>query len=373
MSLSAQQVIQLIEELAPKKLAADWDNVGLQVGAYDQRVSKVLVTLDVNRAVMDEAIAKEVDLIISHHPVIFKSLSEVRFDTEIGRIIRSAIKNEINIYVAHTNYDIAKGGLNDLLADKLDLLDVQILQPTFEDEVKKLVTFVPEESIDEVREAITSAGAGWIGNYSDCTFQMKGVGAFKPLADSTPYLGEEGQLESVKEVRLETIVPASKLKRVINKLNKVHPYEEVAYDIYPVEINGESFGLGRIGKLKASLSFVELIAQVKKQLGVADLRVVEPKVDTIKKIALCSGSGADLIKKAAFKGADLLLTGDLKYHDAELAVELGLGIIDAGHYGTEIIMQKGIVEYLKTKIQERGLEEIEVSSAKSNKGFIQIV
>ncbi|KXS41871.1 dinuclear metal center protein, YbgI/SA1388 family [Candidatus Frackibacter sp. WG12] len=373
MSLSIQQVIQLIEELAPKRLAEDWDNVGLQIGSYDQRVNRVLVTLGVNKEVMKEAVDNNVDLIISHHPVIFKSLSKVRFDQEVGSIIKTAIENEINIYVAHTNYDIAKGGLNDLLAEKLGLNSVKVLKPTYEDELKKLVVFVPNQDLDEVREAITEAGAGWIGNYRDCTFQANGIGTFRPLADTNPHIGQEGQLEKVDESRLETIVPSSKLKEVINKLIEVHPYEEVAYDLYSVEAFGERLGLGRIGELASSTNFEEFVMQIKESLNVDRLRVVEPKKNRIKKVALCSGSGADLIRTAAFKGADLLLTGDLKYHDAEQAVELGLGVIDAGHYGTEVIMQDQVVDYLQRKIEEENLTEIDIISAKSNQDFIKVI
>lgn len=373
MSLSIQQVIQLIEDLAPKELAEDWDNVGLQIGSYDQRVNKILVTLGVNQSVMEEAVAKEVDLIISHHPVIFNSLSQVRYDTDTGKIIKTAVENEINVYVAHTNYDVAKGGLNDLLAEKLGLQEVQVLQPTFEDELKKLVVFIPETDVVKIRDAITSAGAGAIGNYSDCTFQVAGTGTFKPLAETDPHIGQQGQLEETQEVRLETIVPVSKLNKVLNKLKSAHPYEEVAYDLYSVDITGEKMGLGRIGKLGGILPFPEFIEKVKQELAVEDLRIVEPEKPEIETIALCSGSGADLIKTANFNGADILLTGDLKYHEAELAAELGLGVVDAGHYGTEIIMQQGIQKYLINKIEEKGLSEIEIVSSETDKDFIKIV
>ncbi|MCK8824487.1 Nif3-like dinuclear metal center hexameric protein [Fuchsiella alkaliacetigena] len=373
MSLSIQQVIQLIEELAPKKLAADWDQVGLQIGDYQQRVSKVLVTLDVNTEIMEEAINKEVDLIVSHHPVIFDAISTIRLDTELGQIIKKAITNQISIYVAHTNYDIAKGGLNDTLAVQLGLEEVEVLQKTAEDELKKLVVFVPAENLTEVREAITAQGAGCIGDYSDCTFQVEGEGSFRPLAGSDPYLGEQGELAKVKECRLESIVPASKLGRVINELKAAHPYEEVAYDLYSLEIAGEKLGLGRIGYLENELAFEDYLEQVKELLEVNNLRVVPPTTNTINKVAVCGGAGGDLIKQAAFKGADLLLTGDLKYHEAELAVELGLGVIAAGHYATEVIMQSAMVDYLQEQLSKKSLTEITVCSSERNKDFIEIV
>ncbi|MBM7623199.1 Nif3-like dinuclear metal center hexameric protein [Sporohalobacter salinus] len=373
MSLSIQQVIQLMEEIAPKKLAQDWDNVGLQIGSYSQRVNKVLVTLDVNQKIMSEAAEKDVDLIISHHPVIFNSLSQVRFDTEIGNLVQTAVEEEISIYVAHTNYDIAQGGLNDQLSSKLGLTDLQVLKTTFEDELKKLVVFLPQENLEEVREAIIKQEVGWIGNYRDCTFAAEGVGTFRPLAGTDPYCGQQDQLEKADEVRLETILPESKVSQVLNKLESVHPYEEIAYDLYSVEATGEQLGLGRVGNLKRSLEFDKFVTQVKEALELDRVRTVKPDNSEIKRIAVCSGSGADLIRPAVFKGADLLVTGDIKYHDAELASEMGLGIIDAGHYGTEVIMQEGLVESLMAKIKQNGLEEIEIISTNRNKDFITIV
>ncbi|MGM0471605.1 MAG: Nif3-like dinuclear metal center hexameric protein [Bacillota bacterium] len=373
MSLSNQQVINLMEELAPKKLAAEWDNVGLQIGSYSQRISKVLVTLDVTSDIIEEAVSKDVDLIISHHPVIFKPLSQVRFDTAEGEIIQQAIQNQISIYVAHTNYDIAPGGLNDILAHRLGLNEVEVLQPTAEDKLQKLVTFIPKENVAEVRKAISTAGAGWIGNYSDCTFSVSGVGTFRPRSGSDPYLGAQGELEEVEEVRLETIVPQSKLRAVIKALEDAHPYEEVAYDLYPVEITGRKFGLGRVGTLTEESPFLEYAQQVKRELMVDQLRVVKPQTDTIQKVAVCSGSGSDLIESAVYKGADLLVTGDLKYHEAENADQLGIGVIDAGHYGTEIIMQEAVVQSLQQKLQEKNLEEIKVISSDKNEDFMSVL
>ncbi|ADL12235.1 Nif3-like dinuclear metal center hexameric protein [Acetohalobium arabaticum] len=373
MSLSIQQIIQLMEEIASEELALEWDNVGLQIGSYSQQVDKVLVTLDVIPAIMEEAVEKNVDLIISHHPVIFNSLSQVRFDTEIGDLVQTAAKNEISIYTAHTNYDIAQGGLNDQLAAKLGLTDLQVLKTTCEDELKKLVVFIPQKNLEEVRKAIISQGAGWIGNYRDCTFSVEGTGTFKPLAGTDPHIGQKDQLEKVDEVRLETILPASKLEQVLDKLETVHPYEEVAYDLYSVEATGEQLGLGRIGNLKTSCEFNQFVAQAKDVLELDRVRVVKPENSEVKRVAVCSGSGADLIRPAVFKGADLLVTGDIKYHDAELAAKMGLGIIDAGHYGTEVIMEECLVESLVTEIKQAGLEEIEIITTDRNKGFIAIV
>ncbi|WP_018247773.1 Nif3-like dinuclear metal center hexameric protein [Orenia marismortui] len=372
MSVKLQQVTNLINKLAPKNLAYEWDNIGLQIGDYNQEVDKVLVTLDVNQQVLEEAIEKDVDLIVAHHPVIFKGISNLRFNTPLGKLIQKAIKNNISIYVAHTNYDIAEGGLNDILAKKLQLTNTDILQVTKSESLKKLVVFVPVNAINQVKEAMGKAGADWIGNYSNCFFEQEGVGSFKPLADSNPYLGSKGEINQVEEYRLETIVPSKILHKVINKMLKAHPYEEVAYDIYPLDNQGQKSGIGRIGYLKEAIVLEEYIKLVKEKLELENLKLVGDIHSQIHKVAICSGSGADFIKTASFKGADLLVTGDIKYHDAQLAEEKGISLIDVGHYGTEKIMKDAMVEYLLEKIKKNNLK-VGVLRSEINTNPFQII
>jgi len=372
MAVKLQQVTNLINDLAPKHLAYDWDNIGLQLGDYNQDVGRVLVTLDVTDEVIEEAISSDVDLIIAHHPVIFKGISNIRFNTPLGKMIQKAIKHDIAFYVAHTNYDIAQGGLNDLLAKKLGLVDTEILKVTQAEGLKKVVVFVPKESVSKVKEAMAKAGAGWIGNYSDCFFEQKGTGSFRPLAGTSPYTGTKGELSEVTEYRLETIVQSKILNRVINKMIKAHPYEEVAYDIYPVDNRGEAFGIGRVGYLKESTSLKEYIQVVKQTLDIASLKVVGEDNTEIKKVAICSGSGADFIKTASFKGADLLVTGDVKYHDAQLVLEEGLTLIDAGHYETEQIMRDAVVSYLIEEVNKNNLD-VEILKSQINTNPVRIV
>ncbi|MBM7556263.1 Nif3-like dinuclear metal center hexameric protein [Halanaerobacter jeridensis] len=371
MAVNLQEISSLITKLAPKKLAADWDNVGLQLGAYNQEVSKVLVALDVNQDVIEEAIEKDIDLIVSHHPFIFSELKAVRFDTAIGNLIQNAIKNEIAIYSAHTNYDIASGGLNDFLADKLGLKNTSPLQVTTTEELKKIVVFVPQDSLDEVRKALGELGAGCLGNYSHCSFYQSGTGTFKPLHGSKPYKGEVGQVNQVEEYRLETIVKADDVNSVINKLEQVHPYEEVAYDIYAVENQGKKIGLGRIGYLDQQENLNDYLAQLKAELDLENVKFVGNSDEGINKVALCSGSGADFIKTAAGQGADLYITGDVKYHEAQLAEELGLNLIDAGHYGTEKIMREGMTDYLQEQITTDNLD-VEIIKSKINTNPFQV-
>ncbi|MGM0500978.1 MAG: Nif3-like dinuclear metal center hexameric protein [Bacillota bacterium] len=356
MTVSLQQISSLVNQLAPKDLAADWDNVGLQVGSYDAEVDKVLVALDVNQSVIKEASELDVDLIISHHPIIFNELSAVKFDTAIGKIIKMAIKNDIAIYSAHTNYDIAAGGLNDLLAHRLGIKNATPLQVTNVEELRKLVVYIPEKYLEQVRDALGELGAGWLGNYSHCAFYQSGTGTFKPLKGSNPQQGEQNKVNHVSEYRLETIIKADDTKKTINKLKDVHPYEEVAYDLYPLTNQGAEFGLGRIGELEFKVELTDYIDQIKEELELEQIKFVTSAQDKVKKVALCSGSGADFIKAAAWQGADLFITGDVKYHEAQLAEELELNLIDAGHYGTEKIMREGLTDYLKQQTTDNNLE-----------------
>ena len=371
MALSLAQVSSLINKLAPKGLAADWDNVGLQVGSYKQEVEKILVALDVNEEVMSEAIENDVDLILSHHPFIFSDLSAIKFDTAVGVLIQKAVKNDIAIYSAHTNYDIAPEGLNDFLADKLGVKDTTPLQVTEVQTLKKLVVFVPEDALEKVREGLGEAGAGYIGDYSYTSFYQSGTGSFKPLAGSNPYQGEKEELNQVTEYRLETIVEEEILTKVIDRLKEVHPYEEVAYDIYPVENRGTEFGLGRIGYLETEVNLSDYIELLKSELNLDRVEFVGNLTAEISKVALCSGSGADFIKTASAQGADLYITGDVKYHEAQLAEELDLNLIDAGHYGTEKIMRAGMTDYLAEKVTTDKLD-LEIIKSKINTNPFQV-
>lgn len=356
MEVKLQQITGLVEELAPVDLAADWDNVGLQVGDYNQKVGKVLVSLDINSDVFEEAISVGADLIIAHHPLIFNNIASIRYNTPLGSIIKKAVKEDISLYIAHTNYDIAPGGLNDLLAEKLGVKNTSVLNITVKENLKKLVIFVPEEALNAVKTALGEAGAGWIGNYSHCFFFQKGTGSFKPLPGTSPHTGSVGKLSSVNEYRLETVVYEKELGRVIKKMLKAHPYEEAAYDIYPLEKEGKTLGLGRVGVLQEKTTLKKYAQKVKETLGIKNIKIAGKPDAEIKKVALCSGSGKDLINSALFQGADVFVSGGITYHAGQRAKEKGLNIIDAGHYGTEKIMISGMADYLEKKINRKKLE-----------------
>lgn len=356
---SCQNIMNIIEKLAPKKLMLEWDNPGLMVGDFSKDVGKILVTLTVTPEVMDYAVKNRFDMIISHHPVIFKPLKSLRWDLPLGKIIASAIRHGIVIYSAHTNLDVAWDGINDVLTKALELADVQIMKKTYEEPLKKIVVFVPRGYEQTVRDAMGDAGAGFIGNYSHCSFNINGTGTFKPLEGTHPFIGKAGNLEHVDEVRVETIVPEGLVKKVISAMLKVHPYEEVAYDIYPVENQGKMYGLGRIGRLKSPMTLKEFGEMVKQKLRATFVKVTGDLSKPVSKVALCGGAAGELFHVAAMKGADVFISGDVKYHDALDALELGLSIIDAGHFPTENLIIPVLKDYLKKEIEKLG-EEVEI-------------
>ncbi|MBO8136690.1 MAG: Nif3-like dinuclear metal center hexameric protein [Desulfotomaculum sp.] len=359
-------IFSMLEKLAPKYMAEEWDNVGLQVGSPEDEVSKVLLTLDVNESTVLEAEENGVQLIISHHPLLFKGIKSINTCTPQGKIISRLIKNNITVYTAHTNLDNAVGGVNSVLAEKLKLENVEILNVTGNENYYKLVVFVPEGYQDAVRKALSEAGAGWIGNYSDCTFQTTGTGTFRPREGTNPFIGQQGQVEHVKEIRLETIIPAGKISAVIKSMIEAHPYEEVAYDIYPLKNEGPAYGLGRVGTLPNALSLSEFVQHVKSVLNLDVVKVGGPRDKVIKKAAVCGGSAAELWPKALAKGADVYVSGDIKYHTAQDMAAAGLAFIDAGHYGTEVPVIEKIYCYLKKSCEEKDLN-IDFVISKSQK------
>ncbi|MGB9866680.1 MAG: Nif3-like dinuclear metal center hexameric protein [Bacillota bacterium] len=347
-------IMEELEAWAPRSLASDWDNVGLQVGSTAAQASKVLVCLDVTQATVEEAIGRHCDLIVSHHPLIFGSLKQLSADSPIGRIIHKLVKHDVSLCCLHTNLDVAPGGVEDTLADLLELQDVRVLAPVGTEKLYKIVVFVPKGYEDKVRDAMAQKGAGWIGNYSHCSFQVEGTGTFKPLEGSNPFIGQQGQLEKVAEFRLETIVPQRILRDVVTAMLEVHPYEEVAYDIYPLQNEGKAYGFGRVGRLPKPLTVSELVQHVNKALGCDQVRVVTSGPgQQVDKVATSCGSGGDKVELCSRAGAKVLVTGDVKYHDALKALAQGLTVIDAGHYFTERPVLGKIVDRLRLKFGDR--------------------
>lgn len=349
---NGQAIIQAFEQFSPKSLAVEGDKVGLQVGTLNKKINKVMIALDVLEPVVDEAIEKGVDLIIAHHPIIFKPIKALRTDQTYGRTIEKLIKHDITVYAAHTNLDVASGGVNDMMAEALELEEVDILVETGQDPLKKLVVFVPEEQASDVREAIGSVGAGFIGNYSHCSFTSQGMGAFKPEEGTDPFIGKQGEMEYVDEVKVETVFHESIEKQVIRAMMDAHPYEEVAYDLYEMASSGKPFGLGRIGYVKEELTLDQFANKVKQAFDVKGVRVVGDGKRIIRKVALLGGDGNKYAFTALHKGADVYVTGDLYYHVAHDAMMEGLSMIDPGH-NVEKIMKEGVRRKMKSFVEDK--------------------
>lgn len=351
--VQVKDIMTVMEHLAPQKLAENWDRVGLSVGDPSHPVKKILVALDVTKEVIDEAIAQNADMIVTHHPMLlFQKFDSITKDTPLGNKIFRLIEHGIAAFAAHTNLDIAQGGTNDVLAELIGLQNIRLLEETSAQKLKKLVVYIPVTHTEQVRDAMCAAGAGHIGNYASCTFGTRGEGTFLPLAGTHPYLGEEGRLEKTEEIRLETILPETLLEKVLSAMLQVHPYEEVAYDIYPVEQTGKKEGIGRIGELPESITFTEFATMLKQKLNLDHIRVTGDGNKPIRKVALCTGSGAEFLIPAYHMGADAYLTGDMKFHEAQKAVECGICVADVTHYASEVL----IVPVLQKALQQAAKE-----------------
>ncbi len=332
-----QDLVGLVHRLYAQELAEEWDNVGLQVGDPRAPLERVLIALDPSTAAIQAAQAAGAQALVTHHPLIFSPLKRLTPDNATGAAIWTAVRSGVAVISAHTNLDSAAAGLNVWLAEALGVQEGQPLQ-TIAGDYLKLVVFVPAGHEASIADAVFAAGGGQIGAYEGCSFRAPGVGTFRPGEGTSPFIGQPGEAEQVQEFRFETIVPRARLARVLEALTAAHPYEEVAYDLIPLQNRVPGAGLGRIGRLPAPVTLAAFAAQVKTALGCGHLRLVGDASRQVRKVALCGGSGAGLLRAAHRQGADVLVTGDVKYHDARQAEELGLALIDAGHFSTEQLM-----------------------------------
>jgi len=351
----------IINKKYPFSLAEEWDNVGLQLGDPTTEVTRIMVALDPLPQVITSAINSNCNLLVTHHPLIFSPLRQITTSTITGSSILKAAQRNLGLLAMHTNYDIAQDGLNDLLARRIGLNETRPLKITGRDELTKLVVFVPQEQLDTVRTALLPHTES-LGNYQDCSFSTAGEGTFLPLAGARPAIGTPGKLEKVPEQRLELLLRRTQLSKAIRALLAVHPYEEPAFDCYPLLNESTPNGLGRIGRLQQPAKLQDWAAGLAHQLECETVRFVGDPARMIQKIALCSGSGASLLRDAVRAGADLLLTGDIKYHEAREAEAQGIALIDAGHFNTEIIMVTAIRDFLNSALQQAG-HTVEVLTA----------
>ncbi len=346
-------ITQHLEKAAPLSLQEDYDNAGLILGQATQSVSCVLITLDVTEAIIDEAISLGAELIIAHHPLIFKGLKKINGDNPTERALIKAIKNDIAIYAAHTNLDNVAWGVNNKICDKLGLTNRNILSPKSE-QLNKLTSFVPIENTEFVLDALHTAGAGNIGNYQQCSFKISGTGSFMPNENARPHIGEQNRKEEVTENRIEVIFPAYLQKKVLAALHKAHPYEEVAYYLHKLENKHQEVGSGMIGILPEPMSETNFLQYLKQKMDLTMLRHTAFTQKNISKIAVCGGSGSFLLAAAKNQKADVFVSADFKYHEFFDAAGEIL-IADIGHYESERFTKELFYEILSEKFSNIAL------------------
>ena len=346
-----QDLVGLVHKLYAPELAEDWDNVGLQVGDPGAPLERVMVALDPCLEAVQAARTAGAQALVTHHPLLFRPIKRLTPDDAVGQVLWSAVRDGVAIVSAHTNLDSAVDGLNSWLAKKLGVEQPLPLQ-TLAGDYLKLIVFVPVGHEEAVADALFSAGGGQIGAYDHVSFRSRGEGTFRPGPGAQPYIGTVGEIEKTEEFRLETILPKRKLLRVLEKMQKAHPYEEVAYDLLPLQNQVPGAGLGRIGKLDRAMILGDFAARVKASLGCNHLRLIGADAMPVRKVALCGGSGAFLLQTAHRQGADVLVTGDVKYHEARQAEELGIALIDAGHFATEQLMIDQVTKSLQAAARQ---------------------
>ena len=331
--MQLKEIIRCIEAIAPLPLQESYDNSGLLTGHPNDEVSGALITLDVTEPVIDEAISLGFNLIIAHHPLIFKPLKKINGYSEVERCVIKAIRNNIALYAAHTNLDNTVNGVNAILCRKLGLKNTAILSP-LQGNLRKLVIFVPESHAEKVRQAMFAAGAGHIGNYDSCSFNLSGSGTFRALEGTKPFVGEIGEIHTEEEVRIETVLPAWLEPRILSATRQVHPYEEVAWDSYPLTNEMSNAGAGMTGQFSSAVTEAGFVQILKEKLNTPSIRCSPFTGRRINRVSVCGGSGNFLIQDAIRAGADAFVTGELKYHDYFLA-EGRILLVEAGHYETE--------------------------------------
>lgn len=359
--MKISEITNFLETIAPLAMQESYDNAGLIVGDRQTEATGALICLDVTEPVVDEAISLGYNLIIAHHPFVFGGLKKFNGASYIERTLIKAIKNDIAIYAAHTNLDnMLVNGVNGKIAQKIGLADTKILSP-MANKLFKVVVFVPDKQAEQVRNAMFEAGAGCIGNYSDCSYNLQGQGSFRAKEGCSPFVGKVGEMHFEGETRIETIAPQHLLGKVIGGMLNAHPYEEPAYDIYPLENSFAMAGSGIMGTLPAPENAALFLSRVKKIFGCGVIRHTELPDKPIQKVAVCGGAGSFLIGDAMRAGADILLTADIKYHqffDAQYPFVLA----DIGHYESEQFTKELFCEILTGKFSNFAVQLTKVNT-----------
>lgn len=365
--ISGFDFVKQFEKEVPLWLAETNDPVGLHVGDLSRPVDKIMVTLDVRPEVVQEAIEKNVDFIFAHHPPIYRPIDRLDLSNQQNMMYATLIKHDIRVYAAHTNLDNANDGMNDWLSEALGLENIEIMDVNRTIPLKRLNVYVPDTHVEQVRDAMTSAGAGNSSkNYSDCSYQVKGVGRFTPVELANPTIGKVGFPEEVSETRIEVLLKEQDSQAVVEALLQSHPYEEPVYELYAIEKNQElAFGLGRVGDLKKEQSLKEFVQFTKEVFDIKGLRVVTQNPEKkVKRVAICGGDAGKYYKKALQKNADVYITGDVYYHTAHDMQADGLTVIDPGHHIEKICIPKLTERFLNWKQQYEW--DIEVIPSQTN-------
>lgn len=345
--MKIKELTSELEKFAPRIYQESYDNCGLLVGDANKEITGVLLSLDCTESVIEEAIQLKCNLIIAHHPIIFGGLKKLTGSNYVERTVIKAIQNNIAIYAAHTNLDNVKNGVNAKIASKLGLINLKILAPK-KGLLKKLVTYVPATHADSVRESLFAAGAGNIGNYDSCSFNIDGTGTFRGNENSNPFLGKKGELSKEQEVRIEVIFEGYKESEILKNLLASHPYEEVAFDVYPLDNTYQNIGSGMVGEFENPISENEFLKKVKSAFNCPIVKHTALLNKPVKKVAFCGGSGSFLIKNAINSGSDAYISGDIKYHEF-FDAESNILIVDTGHFENEQFTPEIFYELIQKK------------------------
>lgn len=350
--IRVKEVLEFLERgFADVTRQYDWDNSGRQLVLDDQKVQKAALALDPTEKVIEQAIKEGCELLITHHPLFFGKVKSLDHSKPFDRKVIKAVRGNLSIISAHTSLDLADYSLNDYLAELLGSSVISDFVTEGREELLKFAVFVPADHAEAVRDAMINAGGGHIGNYSGCTFSIPGQGTFMPGEGTDPFIGEKGRLEKLSEVRIETIIPKSKLNNLLKEVIKAHPYEEVAHDIYKLDM-GLGYGLGRVCGFDNPVDASDFLALVRDRLGADTLRInMSAEGLSIDRFAVVTGSGASMWKKCLSAGVKVLLTGDMKHHDALDAAENGVMIVDAGHFETERVYMSFLAGVLEKELK----------------------
>jgi len=358
--MKVKDICSYLDKAVPVSFQESYDNSGLQVGDPEARITSALVSLDITEAVVDEAVSGGYGLIITHHPLIFSPLRKITGKTFIERIVIKAVKNNIAVYSSHTNLDVLRTGVSRKMAEKLNLQNIRVLSP-LKHKLLKLVTYIPENHLDKVSEAVFEAGAGVIGNYDKCSFSSTGYGSFRGEDGTNPFVGEKGRMHLEKEIRFETILLSHLKDQVIKALISAHPYEEVAFDIYALENEYYREGLGCIGTLQEAISGKSFLRLLSGIFNAKRIRYSQLTGGKIRTVALCGGAGISLLNESVTSGADALVTSDFKYHDFFNA-ENRILLVDIGHFESEKFSSEILYDLIIKKFPKFAVRFSEVNT-----------